>query len=173
MTKNSGGKFNGRNKPAADDDYLVGPGRPPKQFQFKPGQSGNPKGAKRKPRSMAAELKLGLENALNEKVTLRQGAKEKIVTFAQAGIEHLVAQFAKGDRHARRDLILLAEKLGVDLTAGQGDPIQQALYDGLAPSDQALLDEYLERRGVERELGHDEVEVDSDSSVSKKTKPTR
>lgn len=124
MTGKSAGTFDSRKKNrATDDDYRVGPGRPPKKFQFKPGQSGNPKGAKRKPRSMAAELKLVLEKALNEKVTLRQGAREKTVTFAQAGIEHLVAQFAKGDRYARRDLIMLAEKLGVDLTAGQGDPI--------------------------------------------------
>ena len=26
-----------------DQDYRVGPGRPPKEHQFKPGQSGNPK----------------------------------------------------------------------------------------------------------------------------------
>jgi hypothetical protein len=44
-------------------------------------------------------------------VKLRQGSREKIVTCAAAGIEQLVNQFAKGDRHARRDLIVLAEKL--------------------------------------------------------------
>ena len=27
-----------------DDDYKVGPGRPPQEYQFKPGQSGNPNG---------------------------------------------------------------------------------------------------------------------------------
>jgi hypothetical protein len=30
-----------------------------------------------------------------------------------AGIEQLVTQFAKGDRHARRDFFLLVERLGV------------------------------------------------------------
>ena len=34
--------------PTPEDDYRVGPGRPPKEYQFKPGQSGNPKGARRK-----------------------------------------------------------------------------------------------------------------------------
>ena len=33
----------------SDQEYKVGPGRPPKEHRFKPGQSGNPKGAKRKP----------------------------------------------------------------------------------------------------------------------------
>ena len=32
----------------SEEEYKVGPGRPPKEYQFKPGQSGNPKGAKRK-----------------------------------------------------------------------------------------------------------------------------
>jgi Family of unknown function (DUF5681) len=96
-----------------DQEYRVGPGRPPKEYQFKPGQSGNPKGAPRKPQSIAPDLGAILERSLNGKVTLRQGEKEKIVTKCAAGIEQLVTQFAKGDRHARRDLFLLVDRLGV------------------------------------------------------------
>jgi Family of unknown function (DUF5681) len=96
-----------------DQEYRVGPGRPPKEYQFRPGQSGNPKGAPRKPESIAPELGTILERSLNGKVTLRQGEKEKIVTKYAAGIEQLVTQFAKGDRHARRDLFQLVERLGV------------------------------------------------------------
>src|SRR5690349_8505851 len=110
---------------ATDQGYRVGPGRPPKEFQFKPGQSGNPKGARRKPRSIAPDLKALFERALNAKVTLRQGEREKIITKAAAGIEQLVNQFAKGDRHARRDLLTLAATLGVDLVAGQGEALEQ------------------------------------------------
>ena len=91
----------------SDQEYRVGPGRPPREYQFQPGQSGNPKGAARKPKSIAPELGAILERSLNGKVTLRQGEKEKIVTKIAAGIEQLVTQFAKGDRHARRDLFLL------------------------------------------------------------------
>jgi len=29
---------------AGDQEYRVGPGHPPKEYQFQPGQSGNPKG---------------------------------------------------------------------------------------------------------------------------------
>jgi len=45
----------------SDQDYRVGPGRPPKEYQFKRGQSGNPKGARRKPRSVAPDLKVLFE----------------------------------------------------------------------------------------------------------------
>ena len=43
--------------PPAEEEYRVGPGRPPKEHRWKPGQSGNPKGAKRKKRSLIPELK--------------------------------------------------------------------------------------------------------------------
>ncbi len=95
----------------AEQEYRVGPGRPPKEYQFKPGQSGNPKGAKRKTPSMAPDLKALLERALNEEVKLRSGERDQIMTKAAAGISKLVNQFAEGDRHARRDLIALAKTL--------------------------------------------------------------
>jgi hypothetical protein len=128
-----------------DEEYRVGPGRPPKEYQFQPGESGNPKGAKRKI-SLAPDLKAILERALNEKVRLRQGEREQIITKGAAGISKLVNQFAEGDRHARRDLILLADKLGVDLTAGQLHVIEQALAPPATADDQALVDDYVRRR---------------------------
>src|SRR5262245_10535277 len=111
----------------SDQDYKVGPGRPPREYQFKPGQSGNPKGSKRKPPSMELDLKVALERALNKPIKVKQGEKERILSMAVAGIEQLVAQFVKGDRHARRDLIALADRLGVDLMAGQHQSMQDAL----------------------------------------------
>jgi Family of unknown function (DUF5681) len=132
-----------------DQDYRIGPGRPPKEYQFKPGQSGNPKGARRKPRSIAPDLKALFERALSGKVTLRQGEQEKIITKAAAGIEQLVNQFAKGDRHARRDLLALAERLGVDLVAGQGEALEQTVAAALSANDEALLADYVRRYAVQ------------------------
>jgi hypothetical protein len=132
-----------------DQEYRVGPGRPPKEYQFKPGQSGNPKGARRKPRSIALDLKVLFERALSGKVTLRQGDQEKIITKAAAGIEQLVNQFAKGDRHARRDLLVHAERFGVDLVAGQGAALEQSVATALSANDEALLADYVRRHAVQ------------------------
>ena len=126
----------------SDQEYRVGPGRPPKEYQFKPGQSGNPKGARRKPRSIAPDLKALFERALSGKVTLRQGEQEKIITKAAAGIEQLVNQFAKGDRHARRDLLTLAPRLGVDLVATEA--VQDNADITTTPEEQEIIDRYLE-----------------------------
>jgi Family of unknown function (DUF5681) len=134
-----------------DQDYRVGPGRPPKEYQFKPGQSGNPKGARRKPSSIAPDLKALFERALGGKVTLRQGEQERIITKAAAGVEQLVNQFAKGDRHARRDLLALAERLGVDLVEGQGEALEQTVAAALSANDEALLADYVQRHAVQPE----------------------
>lgn len=128
-----------------DGEYRVGPGRPPRQFQFKPGQSGNPRGARRKPESLALDLKHLLERALSEKTRLRVGEREQIVSKAAAGIHRLVTQFVKGNWHARRDLIALADKLGVDLTAGEGKAIEKAFADVVDADDDALLADYVRR----------------------------
>jgi uncharacterized protein DUF5681 len=128
--------------PASAEEYKVGPGRPPKQHRFKPGQSGNPKGAKRKPASLLPDLKRLFEQALSEKVTLRQGEKQRTLTMAEAGIKQLVAQFAKGDRHARRDVFAYAQMLGIDLIANHRTAIEEAL----ASDHQAILDAYVARR---------------------------
>jgi hypothetical protein len=136
---------------SSDPEYRVGPGRPPKEYQFKPGQSGNPKGARRKPRSIAPDLKALFERALNRKVTLRQGEQEKIITKAAAGIEQLANQFAKGDRHARRDIFALAATLGVELVAGQGDALEQSVAAALSANDEALLADYVRRHAVQGE----------------------
>jgi Family of unknown function (DUF5681) len=143
-----------------DQEYRVGPGRPPKEHQFKPGQSGNPRGARRKPSSIAPDLKVLFERALSEKVTLRQGEREKIITKAAAGIEQLVNQFAKGDRHARRDLLALAERFEVDLVAGRGEALEQTVAAALSANDEALLDDYVRRHAIQPERP---VEIDADS----------
>ena len=127
---------------AGAEEYKVGPGRPPKEHQFKPGVSGNPKGAKRKSPPIELDLKAALERALDKKVQLKQGERERTVSMAELGIEQLVAQFVRGDRHARRDLIYLADKLGVNLLAGH----TKALENALAPNNEAILLAYLDRQ---------------------------
>jgi hypothetical protein len=52
---------------SATGEYTVGYGRPPKEFQFKPGQSGNPAGSKGRARLVGKQLKALIERALREK----------------------------------------------------------------------------------------------------------
>jgi Family of unknown function (DUF5681) len=144
----------GRDRP--NEEYRVGPGRPPREFQFKPGQSGNPTGVKRKKRAVALNLKSLLERALDAKVTLRRGEGERITTKAAAGIEKLTDQFVKGDPRARRDLFALAKTLGIDVTAGQSSTIANALAEATSAEDRALLEDYVRRRRSDHQREDDQ-----------------
>ena len=127
--------------PSDDSSYKVGPGRPPKQHTWKPGcPSPNRKGRPRKVPSMKPDLKKALEAALNEKVKVKKGDKEVVLAKAIVGIQHLVNQFAKGDRHARRDVFQYAELLGVDLLG------KEIFAEALDASDQAIVDAFLRRQ---------------------------
>jgi len=120
------------------EDYRVGPGRPPREFQFKPGQSGNPNGARPKPQ-LARDLKALFNRAMNRKVKLRHGERDEMMTTFAAGFEQLATQFAAGDRHARRDVFYYAEKFGIDLAASQ---VKGRVVDVQSEAElrQALLD---------------------------------
>jgi hypothetical protein len=113
------------------------------ETRFKKGAaSPNPKGRPRKNATLQPDLKKALEDALNEKVRVKKGDADVRLSKATLGIEQLVTQFAKGDRYARRDIMDMAAKLGVDLLAGQRGKLEEVI----APDHQALLDAYVARQ---------------------------
>jgi Family of unknown function (DUF5681) len=133
--------------PPAEEEYRVGPGRPPKEHRWKPGQSGNPKGTKRKKRSLIPELKEEFEHVFGQKLKVILGDQQRLISRWVAGLEQLSIQFAKGDRHARRDVFYFAEKLGVDLLTSA-----KSSEETLSADHEAILDAYVERRMQEKAL---------------------
>jgi hypothetical protein len=144
------------NGAAPNGGYSVGFRRPPKEHRFKPGQSGNPSGARATDTSLAADLEALVKRELHSTADLPRGQREQIVTKLAAGIQTLVDQFVDGDYRARRDLLAIAEKRGIDFGARRAkarrvDPtnaaeIRQALIDRgvpqrlLPPTDDGGLD---------------------------------
>ena len=148
------------NPAASNAPYRVGPGFPPREHQFKPGQSGNPHGARKRPPSLAPDLKILLQAALSKKITLTIGDKERLLTRAAAGIEQLVEQFARGDRYARRDLLDLADKLGLDLGASSKAALEElAGGKSLAAEDEALVADFLKRNAGPTKSGDETLSV--------------
>ena len=135
-------KAEGEPKSDSSDEsaYKVGPGYPPKQYTWKKGgPSPYPKGRPRKIPSMKPDLKKAFESALNDRVVITKDKKEIVLTKAALGIQQLVNQFAKGDRHARRDLFQYAAQLGVDLQA------KDVITEALGINHQAIVDAALLR----------------------------
>jgi hypothetical protein len=128
-------------KNAAEEDR-IGPGHPPRSSRWKKGgPSPNPKGRPRKEQTMLPDLKQALEQAFNKKVPVSRGDKKVLMTRIDIGLEQLLNQVAKGDRHAWRVLMDIAAKAGIDFQARH----KQILEEALAPDYQAIIDDALAR----------------------------
>jgi hypothetical protein len=97
----------------------VGYKRPPKATQFKPGQSGNPKGRPKRAKNFATAI----EAELNARVTTMENGKKRIMTKRQAIATRLVNKAASGDPRALPILLNEAhaieaqQETGVELAA--------------------------------------------------------
>lgn len=79
-------------------NYEVGYGRPPRASRFKPGQSGNPKGRPRKPKTLMEAV----ERELDRAVIVREGGREKRLTKREVVSRQLVDASCRGQLGATR-----------------------------------------------------------------------
>lgn len=104
-----------KKKPGPGGDYEVGYGKPPRHTQFKPGQSGNPRG---RPKG-TKNLKTDLMEELAEMIPIREGDQSRKVSKQRAVVKSLVNRTLKGD--ARAASILTSMMMRV-LDTGEGTP---------------------------------------------------
>lgn len=124
----------------SDGQDNVGRGKPPKQHRFRKGQSGNPKGRPKGARNLTLEL----AEELNQKIRIREGDKESYVSKQRAIIKAMVTKALKGDTRAALTVLTVRARLIDD---------DDASGEAISASDQALLDEYVEREVTKRVRG--------------------
>ena len=116
------------------DDYEVGYGKPPKHTQFKPGESGNPKGRPKGTKNLATDL----SEELAEKIVVNEGGKQLKISKQRAMIKSLLAKALKGDTRAATVLL----KLLID---AEQATTKNAVVEALSEDDQAILARFAER----------------------------
>ena len=124
--------------------YKVGYGRPPKAMQFKPGQSGNPRGR----RKGARNVRTVVQNELLGRIVVRIDGKPRTLTKLEALVKKLVADALQGDPKAQAKVMELGQKfnVGVDEEGGQQPASQE---------DAAIIERFFARRlNEERGDGH-------------------
>ena len=85
-------------------DYEVGYGKPPKHGQIKPGEVRNPKGRPKGSKNMSTIMK----DVMGRRVTIREGNRERQVSFREAFIHKLAAKSLEG---STRDMIALMKAM--------------------------------------------------------------
>ena len=80
----------------ARKNYKVGYGRPPKETQFKPGKSGNPKG---RPRG-AKNIDTMLRDTLMEKIEITENGKRKRLSKIEVLLKKCLNDALNGDQRA-------------------------------------------------------------------------
>ena len=81
--------------PSSDTEpaqHEVGYGRPPRGHQFKPGQSGNPKG---RPKGAKSEASIW-QTRLNEKIEVREGGRVRKITVREAIVLRCIDRCPEG-----------------------------------------------------------------------------
>lgn len=103
---------------AKNPESAVGYGKPPRHTQFKPGQSGNPKGRAKGTKN----LKTDLIEELGEKIVIREGDRTQKVSKQRAVVKSLVNRTLKGDTRAGNLLISMMMRLVETGEAGDDAP---------------------------------------------------
>lgn len=101
-----------------DDDEPPGYGNPPKNHQFKPGQSGNPKG---RPKGVARTTDDIIARALGRAVSRVGQDGEEQVSVIEAVLDNAMLTAAKGDRYARRDVLRLLQRSSYVMSMAAND----------------------------------------------------
>lgn len=96
----------------------VGYGRPPKQHQFKPGQSGNPKGRPK----VAPTLHEIMAKEATKHVKIKQGENIVTVSKLEALARRVFNKALEGDLAAARVIFQLAAEPETATNAGSGEP---------------------------------------------------
>jgi hypothetical protein len=108
----------------------VGYKRPPVHTRFKPGQSGNPSGRPKGSQNLQALF----HKILNEQISLREGARVRKVSKAEAVMRGLVIGAMKGEPRSVMTLFRLAEQTGQ--LGGQNTETQRLVISWISASEQ-------------------------------------
>ena len=104
------------------ESYAVGYGKPPRHTQFKPGQSGNPRG---RPKAPTAFDDL-IEKELSQLVTVREGDQSRRLPKRTVIVKQVVKKAMEGEDRALRSLLTLIGAAKTDkekaAATGEADP---------------------------------------------------
>lgn len=122
---------------ADDGEYKVGPGKPPRQHQFKPGQSGNPRGRPKGARGFNALVR----DILSEKISVNTKRGSRRMAAIELLLRRSLEIALKGDLRAVA-LVLSHYRAA---SPEPPEPVDVGVVAPLTASDEAILQDFLDR----------------------------
>ena len=111
---------------------------PPKEYQFKKGKSGNPKGRPRKKQQPSSDLNLdimeSLHRELSKTISVQENGQHRVITKLDAIFAQLVAQSVNGKPSQQKMLLSL-------LTQDKHQATVQETLEQMQSYDEALLND--------------------------------
>jgi hypothetical protein len=114
------------------DSDEVGYGRPPREHQFKPGHSGNPRG---RPKGSKNETTI-LHDLLNRKIEVRQGGRSRKISVLEAILMRFTEDALKGN--TKSAAFLFNRYAGTEAGESQAD-------NDISADDREVLDTFARR----------------------------
>ena len=154
--------------PKPNGDHISSVGcQPPVRGRFKPGQSGNPKGRPKGQRNVRTVL----NDALNQRIKIREGDRSRSVTKLDAVIMTMVNAALKGDAKALASLITMMRSVGMIAEVPEVADAQPFTAD-----DDAVLADFLRRQTpgsqqTEAKNGNEQSAPIETTPPSKEAKP--
>jgi len=117
--------------------YTIGYGKPPKQSQWKKGQSGNPKGRPRRDRNVSAMV----ATLLTQRIVVRAGKTTKRRTRLEHLVHRLFEQALEGDPRLMK--MVLDEARKEEARSEKDEP-------QMDHADREVVEAFLRRMGLKR-----------------------
>jgi hypothetical protein len=114
-------------------EYKVGYKKPPREHQFKPGQSGCPKGRPR----LIQDFNTDFQDELEEVIKIQEGGKLKPITKQRALIKRLITNALGGNASSIKIVTAILSKMPFKV-----EDIEQ----DLSTEDAKILQQFIERK---------------------------
>ena len=134
-------KTKGKNDPEAERHAAVGYGKPPREHQFPPGRSGNPRGRPKGRKNIATLV----NEVLFMPVAVSGVGRKKRVPMIHAALIGAAQDALKHDLKALSFLTGLARSFDQPTEAGNAEA-------GITSDDQSLIAEYFDRIGKAKDF---------------------
>ena len=115
------------------DSEDMGYKRPPKAYQFEPGQSGNPRGRPKGTRNLSTDL----AEISSRRISIRENGKERRISRQEAMLLSLYAKALHGDVKAATSIVNMLMKLSPQV----GPPPRTSISE----TDELIVEGFLRR----------------------------